>query len=431
MNDPTPCQSDPAPPRTPGKAGPFYPSRHEVARGGGVWALAGGQMFVYACLYYVFAALILPWQTDLGWDKAQFASGPTLALLLAAGLAPSAGRLVDRGFGPEALTFAPLLGAAGLSVLALSQGYWGYLSGWIVVGLACALGLYEICFAFLIRRLGGDARAAIVRVTLVAGFASTLAFPAGAMLSAEIGWRGALWVAVAALILLAMPLHWWGGQRIRRQTPPVPTSDNSAKPEAARAPRGRRLGGQEAGTGRAFRLLAGLFLLVGLNHWMMIAFLVPLFIELGAPRALAVVAAAVVGPAQVGGRLVLMAVETRVGNAAVSWLTLVGFVLAVVLLAAAALSPGLIFAYALVQGSAIGVMTILKPVLIAEIMGERDYGAVAGAIQRPSLVALALAPLVAGGLLERFHAPGLIGFSAVLSLGSLALMVALSRRHPR
>lgn len=398
------------------------PLPHQVARGAGVWALAAGQTLVYACLYYVFAALILPWQGDLGWDKTRFAFGPTLALLIAAALAPLAGSLVDRGHGPEALTVTPLVGALGLAILAAGDGYALYLAGWAVVGIACALGLYEICFAFLIRRLGGAARAAIVRVTLVAGFASTLSFPAGAALSAGLGWRGALWVAVAVLLVGAIPLHWAGARHIRRQTAPpkaTPRTDHDA-------PRGRD---------RRFWLLAALLLLVGLNHWMMIAFLVPVFIELGATRGAAVLAAACVGPAQVAGRLGLMAVEARMGNATAAWWTLAGFVVAVLLLALAGvwsgLAPGLVFAYALVQGGAIGVMTILKPVLIAEIMGERDYGAVAGAIQLPSLVAIALAPLVAGGALERLQTPGLIALSAVLTLAAIVILSRLFGRRPR
>jgi MFS family permease len=398
-----------------------------LARGPTVWALAAGQTLLYACLYYVFAALILPWHEDLGWDKRWFALGPTLALLIAAVLAPWAGGLVDRGRAPEALGLAPIVGAAGLGVLALSDGYGGYLLGWGLVGLGCASGLYEVCFAFLIRQLGPDARPAIVRVTLVAGFASTLAFPAGAALSQAIGWRGALWVAVVVLVLLAAPLQWLSARRLQRAAsglaPPAPLKAGAARPHAG--------GAGAPGRRRAFWLLAALFALVGVNHWMMIAFLVPVFVELGAMQATAVLAASVVGPAQVAGRLVLMAGEARIGNVAASWATVAGFVGAVAVLALASGAPWLIFAYAAVQGSAIGVMTILKPMLIADVMGHEDYGAVAGAIQVPSLLAVALAPLIGAGVLDFAHVPGLLTLSAILSLAALAILGGLPGRAPR
>lgn len=408
---------------SPAPSGPGVDPR-ALARGPAVWALALGQTLTYACLYYVFAALILPWQADLGWDKARFAAGPTLALLIAAVLAPVAGRLVDRGRGPEALALAPIIGAAGLAALAMSQGYTAYLLGWVVIGLACAIGLYEACFAFLVRRLGADARAGIVRVTLIAGFASTLAFPAGAVLSAEIGWRGALLVAAGALIFLATPLHWVGARMIRRQAPQpaIPSVQSTS---------GRMPGFRAMVSVPAFWLLGGLYALVGLNHWMMIAFLVPVFIDLGAQPAVAVLAASSVGPAQVAGRLALMAIETRVGNNVVAWATMCGFVVAAGLLAMAGGSAWILFAYTVVQGSAIGVMTILKPVLIAEIMGPEDYGTVAGAIQIPGLVALAAAPLVGANILDALGVRGLVGMSALLSVASVATLVPLFARAGR
>lgn len=400
-----------------------------LARSPAVWMLATGQMLAYACLYYVFAALILPWQAELGWDKTRFAAGPTLALLIAAALAPFAGRLVDRGRGPEALTLAPLIGGCGLVVLSQASGFGLYMAGWVLMGVACSIGMYEICFAFLIRRLGMEGRAAIVRVTLVAGFASTLAFPAGAYLSEVVGWRGALICAAVALAGIGAPLHWAGAQALRRHPAAAALAADESVSDAPPALKPKR--GRGVIWTRSFWLLALLFALVGLNHWMLIAFLLPVFVGLGAGQATAVLAAAFVGPAQVAGRLLLMSAEARLGNAAASWLTVPGFVLGALLLALAGAAPLLIFVYAVVQGAAIGVMTILKPVLIADVMGREDYGAIAGAVQFPSLVALALAPMVGAGMLEIGGLPALIGLSLALSLGSVASLAALVGRPRR
>ena len=161
----------------------------QAARGPAVWMLALGQTLSYACLYYIFAALILSWEADLGWDRALLATGPFIAILISAALAPFAGRIVDLGKGPEAMVTGAVIGAMALVLLAISWSPASYLVAWGLIGLAQSVTLYETCFAFLIRRLGRSARAAIVRVTLVAGFASTIAFPAGAALSAWIGWR--------------------------------------------------------------------------------------------------------------------------------------------------------------------------------------------------------------------------------------------------
>jgi hypothetical protein len=84
-----------------------------LARAWPVWVLAVGQTLGYACFSSIFAALIHAWTGDLGWDKATFAAGPTLAIVLAAALVPVVGRLVDLGV-------STLLRAGGAAVGAVS-----------------------------------------------------------------------------------------------------------------------------------------------------------------------------------------------------------------------------------------------------------------------------------------------------------------------
>ena len=158
-------------------------------QGLGVWLLATGQTLGYACMFYSFAALILSLESDLGWDKRLFALGPMLAIGMAAVLAPVMGRQVDEGRGQALLLGGAVLG--GLALLGLTQmrSPWQYLALWAVIGVAQSACLYEVAFAYLVRRYGAEARARIIRVTLVAGFASTLAFPAGAALAEAFGWK--------------------------------------------------------------------------------------------------------------------------------------------------------------------------------------------------------------------------------------------------
>lgn len=377
--------------------------------------LAVGQTLSYACLYYIFAALILSWEADLHWDRALLATGPFIAIVISATLAPFAGRIVDLGKGPEAMVAGAIVGAGALALLALSWSPGSYLAAWAVIGLAQSVTLYETCFAFLIRRLGPHARAAIVRVTLVAGFASTLAFPAGAALSAWIGWRGAVWVAAATMAMVLVPLFAVAGRILRRV---------EGAPESREADRGAL---RRALSNRAFWGLAAVFALVALNHWMMISYAVPIFVEQGAGEALAVFAASTVGPAQVGGRLVLMRYETRIGTVLATRITFVAMLAGTAALWLAGLAPMLIFAFTAIQGGAIGVMTILRPVLIAEILGPAGYGAIAGTIQIPALLAGALAPLIGALTLDAAGVPGLIGLSIVLVAASIAGLAALMR----
>ena len=181
-----------------------------------VWALAVGQTLTYAGVYYAFPAILPDLLADTGWTAAELAAGPTLGFLVMAALTPFTGRWVDRGWGGEMLTYTPILAALGVALLGWAPSLIWWLVIWALLGLVQATCLYETCFAFLTRRLGDDARLAITRVTLVAGFSGTLTFPLGALLAHNFGAQGAL-IGFGLLILFgAVPVNAWAVRTLRR-----------------------------------------------------------------------------------------------------------------------------------------------------------------------------------------------------------------------
>ena len=391
------------------------PGRGPVPVGRAIWLLALGQTLGYACFFYIFAALVLAWERALGWPAELLAAGPTLAIVISALLAPLAGRAVDRGLGPEILTVGAAIGGLALLGLAAARAPWHYLAAWAGLGLAQALCLYEVCFAFLIRRYGLSARPAIIRVTLVAGLASTLAFPAGAALAATFGWRGAVLTAAAMAFAAIVPLNAAGARAIRRSAPPP---DPAAR---ARAAQGDAAASRAALGRPRFWALGLLFALINLDHWMLISFLLPILAEKGVPEGLAILAAATVGPAQVAGRLVLMRWEARIGTARATLWTLAAMAAAALALLAAGATPALVLAFAALQGAAMGVVTILRPMLTAEALGQAGYGAIAGMLSIPALAATAAAPMLGAVILGAGGAGALTATALALALAALAI----------
>lgn len=369
-----------------------------------IWALAVTQTLGYACLYYIFAALVVQWQDDLGWSKTMLALGPTCAIVVSGVLAPFLGRLIDKGWSRGLLTGGSALGAVALAVLAGTTTQTQYMIAWVMIGLAQASVLYEVCFAFLIRRLGGDARAAIIRVTLVAGFASTVAFPLAAIVSEAYGWRAVVWLAAVAVLGLQLPLNYWSVSVLRRgEVHATAQDEEAAKSALYLALRNLR-----------FWLLGGVLAVLALNHWMMIAFIIPLFTDLGATMPIAVMAASFIGPAQVIGRLVLLKFDSTLDNWRLLSVCLGVMTLGIAALWMAGAAPYLIFVYACAQGAAMGIMTILRPVLVSDALGHTGYGVIAGSINVMPLMAGAAAPLVGGLMFGIGGAAALIWLSMAL-----------------
>jgi MFS family permease len=385
--------------------------------GSAVWLLALGQTLIYAGCYYSFPALLPDLEAATGWSKAELALGPTLAFLIMAMLTPFTGRLVDRGLGGEMLIWAPVIAALGVAGLGLVGSQAGWLALWALIGIAQAGSLYETCFAFLTRRLGDGARAAITRVTLVAGFAGTLAFPLGHWLGRALGGQGAL-IAFAGLMVLVVPLNTIAVRQLRRREraglvmPPVPPGVLRV---ALKKP--------------AFWIITAAFTAVYLNHGVLLTYVLVLFADRGAEPGLAAIAAACIGPSQVAGRLVLLAAGARVSTGQATVLSMGGVVLAGLLLLAAGVAPPLIFAFALAQGAGAGLMSILRPVLIAEVLGRSGFGVISGAVAVAPILASAAAPSVGAGLLA-LGGPGLVyGVCLALAGIGLALMLLLLARH--
>ena len=155
-----------------------------------VWLLSLGQTLTYAGVMYAFPALLPDLIAHTGWGVADLAFGPTLGYLVMAALMALSGRLLDQGYGPLMMVIGPILAALCLVGLGMSQSLWQWNLYWIILGAAQAGCVYETCFALLTRRLGYGARAAITRVTLIAGFASTLAFPLGHWLGGAMVGKG-------------------------------------------------------------------------------------------------------------------------------------------------------------------------------------------------------------------------------------------------
>ncbi|MCW3782272.1 MFS transporter [Defluviimonas salinarum] len=383
----------------------------------GVWLLAIGQTLGFASLVYVFGAILLALESGSGWSRAELSLGPTLALLTQALLAPYSGRLVDRGLGGLLLGGAAALGAACL--IALSQvthlGLW--LGLWVVIGAAQAASLYETCFSFLTRRLGRDARPAIIRVTLVAGFASTLAFPIGAWSGAEFGWRGALVTFAILQVLITVPANVAGVALLRRgerRGAPLVETPKGAIRAALRRPE--------------FWALAGLFGLMMGNHTMLFTFALPVLTDRGAAPGLAVLVASSVGPMQVAGRVALMLGGARIhAGAAARAIALVMCAASVALLVASG-EAWLLFLYAVCQGSSIGIASILRPLLTAEALGYENFGALSGALAIAPLTAGAAAPFLGALLIGAGGVTLLLSVTLLLALGAVALALWLRTR---
>ena len=379
-----------------------------------VWPLGVAETLVWATTYYMFPALLPAWEADLGWSKADLSAGFTLALVASALLAPLAGRLIDHGHGRAVLAGGALLAAAMLGMLSQVTALWQFILIWIGIGVAQSGTLYEAAFALLTRTMGAQAKRAITLVTLVAGFAGTISFPSAHGLVEVVGWRGTLLVFAAVALFLTMPLMWWASGAARghsQGSAPAPSSRFTETLGILRRP--------------AIWFLGFAFAMIALDHGMVISHLLPILDDRGLHPEAAVLAAAMIGPMQVAGRLAMMAGERYVSTLAIACCCYLSLGLAAAALLGASILPGLVVAFVLFQGAGAGVSSIMRPVVVAELLGRRNFGVIAGLLAVPYVSGSAAAPTVAALVWQAGGYDRVLQLAIGLAtLGLLALLAA-------
>ena len=120
--------------------------------------------------------MLLRWEQDLGWSKADLTAAIALAVMISAISSPYACKIIDQGYAPRLMAVSAVIGGIGLLLLSTITALWQFYAIWCAIGLSMSGCLYEPCFALITRTRGKDAKRAIILITLVAGFASTISF---------------------------------------------------------------------------------------------------------------------------------------------------------------------------------------------------------------------------------------------------------------
>ena len=390
-----------------------------LARDGSlVLRLGTAQTLAWASTYYLPALLATPMAKGLGVPVSHVWGAVTAAMLLAAALGPWAGRAIDRWGGRPVLTGTSLLAAAGLAVLSQAQGTAGLVLGWLLLGIVMGSGLYEAAFATLVRLKGHDARASITGITLLAGFASTVGWPLSGWMESAWDWRGACLGWAGLHLLLGLPLNASLPRASLLPEPArttAPPSPDSPAPPAAPHP-------------WTAAVLAYVFAATWFVSTAMAAHLPALLMAGGATLAGAIAIGALVGPAQVAGRLLEFGLLRRLHPVFAARAAALGHPLGVACWMLLGPVAGPLFA--ILHGSGNGIMTIAKGTLPLVYFGPAGYGRRQGLIMLPSRLAQAFAPLVFGACLERWG-EGALWVSCALGLSAFACLVWLRATPPR
>jgi MFS family permease len=341
-------------------------------------SLAATQLVSWGVLFYGFAVVAPEVTADTGWSESAVAGAFSLGLLVAGLAAPAVARALTARDPRVVLTSGSLIGTAGMVGFAAAEHLVVLYLAWAVIGVAMAATLYEPAMAVLVALDPARRHRTLALVTVAGGLASTVFAPLGGVLVDRHGWRTAVVVlalsggAFTALVhALVLP---------SARTVAVPLEP--APPALLRTRPVRRL--QVALLFEQAAILATTAHLIGL------------LVDRGTTLAVAGAALGVMGVGKVAGRLLLLGPVVRHIRLAplASGCNLIQLAGLAVPLATTG-RPAL-FASAAVVGAASGATTVLRPLLVVELVGPGAYAAVSAHLQRATTIARAGAPLAIG-----------------------------------
>lgn len=342
--------------------------------------LAAGEIIVWAGLFYIFPALLLRWESSFDWSRIELTGAVTLALSVSAICSPFVGRFIDRGMGPRLVATGALVGGMCVFLLSFLDALWQFYFLWAVIGFSLAACLYEPCFILITRAYGKEAKKGIILVTLVAGFASTVSFPTAHLIAEQWGWPMVTRCFAIVVMAAGAPMLYVGAVIIERDGHGI-VELHRDQPRAIVFLRNP-----------VFCFMAVAFALLALVHGTTLHHLLPILSDRKLEIGSAVLVASLIGPMQVAGRLVITVLSNRLSHKLIAYGCFLFIGIALVFLYFSWFGFSVAITFALVFGSGYGVVSIIRPVIARDLLGDQHFGAKSGLLAFFYLAGSAAAP---------------------------------------
>lgn len=404
-----------------------------------VWTLGVTETISYGVLFYAVAVFLSPMREELHATLGELSGAVSLSLAVTGFSAPLVGKWLDEHGARVLMTVGSLVGA--LSVVgwanahSLPQLYLSFLG----IGLAGAAVYYEAAFATINKWFYRDRASALLTVTVIAGFASTIFLPGSQLLINHFGWRHALLVLAGLIALCAIPHamvlrrdpadHGVGqdGEPIEIDLVNTPLNVVKSKAEMKSEVRVARARSE-------VRWLTVAYVTSNIATTVVTVLLVTYLLSRGYLPGAAALGAGLIGVMSVAGRIAITSFARRFRLARLAAVTTAGQAFGIAALVWLPRPTGLIL-FIFAFGAGFGVMTIARVALLGEYVDASVFARVSGGQALAVNIARVLAPVTAGLIIGASGGYGLtlaaVALCSLLSAAALIFSDAAAQTAPR
>ena len=340
-----------------------------------------------------------PLERELGWGRAQTASGILALSIVAIFAIPLIGRLVDLKGARRIALPGVIFFCSAFAVLGLAQPpIWSWWAVWMLLGAAASWISPVVLLAAVTSRFD-KGRGLALAVTLSGAGVGTAAAPLLAnWLIGAYGWRLAyagIGAILCAVMLPLMFLFFFGASDLDRRSPGDVAKDT--RPASV----GMSL--REALRNSKFLRLTMATFLIGVALMALVVHFVPILTGAGISTTQAAEAAAFIGAGSIIGRVLAGLLLDRVHGTIIGSAAFSIPILASLSLMLWGGDPHKVFAIAFLLGISLGSEVDVIAYLTSRYVGLKNFGALFGIIMSALTLAAGVGPSIGGLIYDTFH----------------------------
>lgn len=362
---------------------------------------------VYGSWYYSFGVLLDPIIADTGWSEAALTSTFSVSALVAGVGSVAGGWLLDRMGTRFVFGLAAVVATVGLGIATSTESIFVFaVAGAAGGGALGALGFYHVTQTAAVRISPQSSTRAIAVLTIWGAFASAIFLPLAAWLVQATDWRVTLRILTASAVVALIV----GAISVNTKTEQMP---------ATRLVWSELRSALRSAATRGFIVAQGL---VGISVSILLVYQVPAMTAAGLTLASASFWAGFRGFAQLGGRLPLIPMVSRLGAANSLRLAYAAIVIGMLLLTVAS-TPFVAAVFAVVAGFGIGASSPLVGMYSRDVFGAASLGTAMGLLSLVFLVVGAIGPAAAGWIAAATGSRALpVALGAVVAAAAIPLI---------
>lgn len=354
---------------------------------------------------------------DLHMDISAVFAGNSIFYVLMGLCAPVLAKPFTRFGARRVMIAGTMIGVPGFVLLSLAQGPILFVVAWMILGIAGSATLATAAYILLNEVAGRGAKRGIGAMMLVTGLASSIFWPTTSFLSHAVGWRGTCLVFAAMLLLVSLPLNYFGLPR-RAET----ADDAAAVVMAADA--------SPIVQKRTFLLILAALALNAFVAFGLSAVFIELLKAEGLSPTQAVTFGSMLGVIQVSARGLDFLGGGRWDGITTGIFAGAAIPVAMLLLMFGGGSHWMIAAFILLYGMGSGAFAVARATIPLVFYDRTEFTRATSRLAMPLNLISAAAPPILVGLLTQFGSKALLGLAMLCSCGALVILLWLRRLRP-